>query len=368
MQINNPEKYEYHEKCRQSSKVYRQSCTEERRVTQQEQTKLRMQAMRERKKLEQEHTEKPRKTRAAQEEQRAKWREHKQEWWGKKTERKKKQKRRRISEACRMRYKEKKLAGMMKASSAIASTKSAPLEVAPSQSHSAESESFQAVSENEAEMLDVNTIKDTRTPAAKRKAVSRTRALLPSSRRQFVRKWNDLILSASPKKQALFSFKLKTAENSLEEQIGKQVLKNLRSLSKKRSKATRDRRSVLMSVCYKYCSLRKSSSLLGVHQKTVSKMEDTGSLSSKMDRKKERNCFFLKLFHVLCLKKKSGFKEDWQVLICSVHAADRLTCEVYRGERQQDQLFALCQVLSLQRSAHASVYIEAMFVRILYKC
>ena len=280
MQNDNPEKYaDFQEKWKQSSKVYRQNCSEERRAIQREQTKLRMRALREKKKLEveQQHTQKPRKTRATQEEQRAKWREEKQKWWGKKTEREKKQKRRRINEARVVRYKEKKLAASVKTT---ASSMSTP-EVAP-QSHSElDLEAFQAFGDTKG-MLDAPTVNDARTPAAKRKAVSRARRLLPASPRKFVRRLNDLVTSASPRKRALFSFKLQTDEKALEHQIGKQVLKNLRSLSKQRSKAVRNRRSVLMSVCYKYPSLRKSSSLLGVHRKTVSKVVNTGSLSPKI--------------------------------------------------------------------------------------
>lgn len=263
MENNTPEKYaDYQEKCRQSSKAYRLSCTEERRAIQREQTKLRMRALRERKKLEQKHTEKPMNTRAAKEEQRAKWRKQKQEWWGNKTESQQKQKRRRLNEARRIKYKVQQLAATSK------SIKSSPLMVTP-QSHD----------------MDMFDIKDSRTPAARRKAVSRTRHILPSSPRRFARKLSDLLLSATPRKKALFSFKLKTGENSLEEKVGKQVLENLRSLSKVRSKATQARRNVLMSVCLKYRSLRKNSSLLGIHRKTVSKMINSNILSPKMVRK-----------------------------------------------------------------------------------
>ena len=114
--------------------------------------------------------------------------------------------------------------------------------------------------------------KDSRTPVCKRKALSRAKAALPLSPRKFFHTVNDLIATASPRKQALFqSSQFKEKKKTPQHRIGEKVLKRLRELQKKRDEASQRTRTCLLSVCSKYSSIRASSTLYSISRKTASK-------------------------------------------------------------------------------------------------
>lgn len=261
MKVNNPEKYKrWREKGKDDSKLYRLNLTEGKKAHQRERARLRMQAHRERKKSEQ--TEKPRKTRAAIDDQRAKWREQKHHQEDKLTPQQKAQKKRRNNEKRRSRYKEKKLVALLtRTSNASKSTQSAALMEVREQCTEGQEE-------------EVMQISGVRSPAARRKALSRVKAMMPCSPRKYVQTVSDLMTKASPRKKSLFNSMKKQC---VEQKIGREVLRRLKSISRQRSKNVNYIRNVLLSVFCKYKhSLRTSSSLLGVHRKTVAKCVGLG--------------------------------------------------------------------------------------------
>ena len=109
-------------------------------------------------------------------------------------------------------------------------------------------------------------------PISKRKALSRAKAALPLSLRKFVHTVNDLIATASPRRQALLqSSQLQEKKKTPQHRIGEKVLKHLRGLQKKRDKASHGTWTCLLSVCSKYSSIRASSTLYSISRKTASK-------------------------------------------------------------------------------------------------
>ena len=112
-------------------------------------------------------------------------------------------------------------------------------------------------------------ISDERSPAARQKALSRVKSMMPCSPRKYVQTVSDLTTKASPRKNPLFN---STKKQCVEQKTGREVLGRLKSISKQHSKDVNHTGSVLLSVFCKYRhSPRTSSSLLGVHRKTVAK-------------------------------------------------------------------------------------------------
>ena len=241
----------YQDRAKLYSKEYRQNMDTERRADSNKKAASRMKKMRERKALE--GSEKPRQTRAAQDAQREVWRVQKQKQKQKEEEtmtpqqqaKRKRQRNNRRRDA----YHDKKL-----------SSSNVPRldENTPVAGSSAES----------------------RTPAARRQALSRAKSALPLSPRKYVQTIGDLVKAATPRKRAIFE--MQGQSSSVQQKIGHDVLSSLKQTQRSRDKASRQNRSALLSVCGKYHSVRHSSRLYHIHRKTAAKrlFEDVSSCSA----------------------------------------------------------------------------------------
>ena len=193
----------YQDRAKLYSKEYRQNMDTERRADSNKKAASRMKKMRERKALE--GSEKPRQTRAAQDAQREVWRVQKQKQKQKEEEtmtpqqqaKRKRQRNNRRRDA----YHDKKL-----------SSSNVPRldENTPVAGSSAES----------------------RTPAARRQALSRAKSALPLSPRKYVQTIGDLVKAATPRKRAIFE--MQGQSSSVQQKIGHDVLYSLKHLKKLR--------------------------------------------------------------------------------------------------------------------------------------
>ena len=269
MKTEDPERYAaYMEQSKVYSKNYRQNMTDDQRTIRNQQAAARMRTMRKKKKEAGEKNTPL--TRAAREEQRQKWAHQKQKQQEKLKEtltpQEFAQRRRQKNKRCREKYHLKKLAASGSNENAKSTSSKVPLscsaELPPQEQLPSCSKSPGAG----------DSTKDSRTPVCKRKALSRAKAALPLSPRKFFHTVNDLIATASPRKQALFqSSQLQEKKKTPQHRIGEKVLKRLRELQKKRDEASQRTRTCLLSVCSKYSSIRASSTLYSISRKTASK-------------------------------------------------------------------------------------------------
>ena len=121
---------------------------------------------------------------------------------------------------------------------------------------------------------------ESRTPAARRQALSRAKSALPHSPRKYVETVGDLMSAATPRKRAIFETQGQSSSVPLK--IGRDVISALQQSQRSRDKASRQTRSALLSVCAKYHSVRQSSKLYHIHRKTAAKrlFKDVSSCSA----------------------------------------------------------------------------------------
>ena len=104
---------------------------------------------------------------------------------------------------------------------------------------------------------------ESRTPAARRQALSRAKSALPLRPRKYVETVGDLMTAATPRKRAIFETQGQSSSVPLK--IGRDVISSLQQTQRRRDKASRQTRSALLSVCAKYHSVRQSSRLYHTH-------------------------------------------------------------------------------------------------------
>ena len=95
---------------------------------------------------------------------------------------------------------------------------------------------------HEEEMMQIS---DERSPAARRKVLSRVKSMMLCSLRKYVQTVTDLMTKASLRKKSLFNSMKKQC---VEQKIGREVLRRLKSISRQRSKNVNYTRSILLSV------------------------------------------------------------------------------------------------------------------------
>ena len=95
---------------------------------------------------------------------------------------------------------------------------------------------------HEEEMMQIS---DERSPAARRKVLSRVKSMMLCSLRKYVQTVTDLMTKASLRKKSLFNSMKKQC---VEQKIGQEVLRRLKSISRQRSKNVNYTRSILLSV------------------------------------------------------------------------------------------------------------------------
>ena len=209
-----------------------------------EQARLRMIKYRERRKKEEEENHKPttRKDVEEHEKQQAKWREQKQRYRANLTPSKKAwiNKKRKEKRTSVKQQKEEELKNTLEKQTAALMF----------------AESLQRC----------NAPTDTRTPEAKRKALSRARKALPKDPQQYVATVQSLHATASLRKKVAFKHQGFSTENYA---VGLHLQKAVEHLRNKKDIGSRQIRRVMLQVFEKYGSLNKRSQILKMNKKTA---------------------------------------------------------------------------------------------------